>query len=76
MILIEIVIGYVLYIRTSNSIYFFQGPMPLDSRDQCASFEPLVDHFGKGPSTAGQPGLSGLVVGGPKTYNTMVKNNP
>ena len=38
--------------------------MPLDSRDQCALFEPLVDHSGKGPSTAGQPGLSGLVVGG------------
>ena len=41
--------------------------MPLDRRDQCASFEPLIVHFGKGPLTAGQPGLSALVVDGPKT---------
>ena len=50
--------------------------MPLNRRDQCASCEPLVNHFGKGPPTAGQPGLSVLVVGGPKTYDTMVQDNP
>ena len=50
--------------------------MPLNRRPQCASCEPLVDHFGKGPPTPGQPGLSGLGVGSPKTYDTMVKKNP
>ena len=50
--------------------------MPLDRRDQCASFEPLVIYFGKGSHRAGQPGLPGLVVGGPKTYDTMVESNP
>ena len=54
----------------------FQGPTSLDRRDQWASFEPLVDRFRKGPPTAGQPRLSGLVVAGPKTYNTMVQDNP
>ena len=39
-------------------------------------FEPLVVHFGTGPLTAGQPGLSALVVDGPKTYDTMVQDNP
>ena len=58
------------------SIYFCQGLMFLDRRDQCASFGPLVDHFGKELSTAGQIGLSGLVIDGPKTYDTMVQNNP
>ena len=50
--------------------------MPLDKRDQCASFEPLVVHFGTVPLTAGQSGLSALVVDGPKTDDTMVQNNP
>ena len=50
--------------------------MPLDRRDQCASFDPLVNHYGKGPLTAVQPRLSGLVVDGPKTYDTMVQDNP
>ena len=50
--------------------------MPFDKRDQYASFKPLVVHFGKGPLTAGQPGLSALVVDGSKTYDTMVKDNP
>ena len=50
--------------------------MPLDKRDQCAFFKPLVVHFGKGPLTAGQSGLSALVGDGPKTYDTMVKDNP
>ena len=50
--------------------------MPLDKRDQCASFEPLVVYFGKGPLTAGQSGLSALVVDGQKTYDTMVQDNP
>ena len=54
----------------------FQGPTPLGRRDQCAPFEPLVDPIGKGPPTAGQSGLSGLVVGGPKTYDTMVQDYP
>ena len=43
--------------------------MPLDKRDQCASFEPLVVYFGKGPPTHDQPGLSGLVVGGQQIYD-------
>ena len=47
--------------------------MPLDKRDQCTSFEPLVVHFGKGPLIAGQSGLLALVGDGPKTYDTMVK---
>ena len=50
--------------------------MPLDRRDQCAFFEPLVVHFGKGPLPSGQPGLSALVLDGPITYNTMVQDNP
>ena len=50
--------------------------MPLDRRDQWASFEPLVIHFGKRPLTAGQPGLSALVVDGPKTDDTMVQDDP
>ena len=50
--------------------------MLFDSRDHCASFEPLVGHFGKGPPPTGQPELTGLVVGGPKSYENMVKNNP
>ena len=50
--------------------------MPLDKRDQCASFEPLVVHFNKGPLTAGQSGLSALVVDGLKTDDTMVQDNP
>ena len=50
--------------------------MPLDKRDQCASFEPLVVHFNKGPLTAGQSGLSALVVDGLKTNDTMVQENP
>ena len=50
--------------------------MLLDRRDQCASFEPLVVHFGSGPLTAGQSGLSALVVDGPKTDDTMVQDNP
>ena len=57
-------------------MYFFQEPMLLDRRDQCTSFDPLVDHFGKGPTTASQPRLSGLVDGGPKPYNAMVQHNP
>ena len=50
--------------------------MSFNRRDQCASFEPLVVYFGKGPLTAGQSGLSALVVDGPKTYDTMVQDNP
>ena len=50
--------------------------MPLDRRDQWASFEPLVVHFCKGPLTSLQPGLSALVVDGPKTYHAMVQDNP
>ena len=50
--------------------------MPLDKRDQCASFEPLVVHFGKVPLTVGQSGLSALVVDGLKTDDTMVQDNP
>ena len=49
--------------------------MPLDRRDQCASSEPQVEYFGKLPFPASQPGLSVLVVGGLKIYNTMVENN-
>ena len=44
--------------------------------DQPASFELLVNFFGRGPPTAGQPGTSALMVGGPKSYNTMVQDNP
>ena len=50
--------------------------MPLDRRDQCTYFEPLVDHFDKGPLTAGQPGLSELIAGRPGTYDIMVQENP
>ena len=49
-------------------IYFFQGLTILNRGDQCTSFKPLVDYFGPGPPTHGQPGLSGMVVGGPKWY--------
>ena len=49
--------------------------MPLNREDPYAYFEPLVGHFGKGPPPDGQPGLSGLVVGSLKTYDTMVKKN-
>ena len=57
-------------------MYVFQGPRPLDKRDQCASFEPLVVQFGKAALTAGQSGLSALGVAGSKTYDTMVQDNP
>ena len=50
--------------------------MPLDRRDQCVSFKPLVARFGKGLLTAGQPGLSVLVVDGPNTDDTMVQDDP
>ena len=62
--------------KTNISVYDFKGTMPLDRRDNYACFEPLVTDIGKGPPTAGQPGLSGLVVGGPKIYDTMVLDNP
>ena len=54
----------------------FQGATSLDRRDQCVYFEPLVDHIGKGPPTVSQPGVSELVIGGPKTFDTMVQDNP
>ena len=50
--------------------------MSLYRRDQCASFDPLVDHFGKGPPIVSQPGLPGWIVDGPKTYDTIVQDNP
>ena len=50
--------------------------MFLDRRDQWASCKPLVVHFGSGTLTAGQSGLSVLVVDGPETYDTMVQDNP
>ena len=50
--------------------------MPLDNRDQCASFDPLVVHFGTRPLIAGQSGLSALVVDGPNTDDTMVQGDP
>ena len=58
------------------SMSHFKELTSLDRRNQCLIFEPLVDHIDKGPPTAGQPGLLELVVGGSKTYNTMVHNNP
>ena len=57
-------------------MYSVWRPMPLDRKDQCVPFEPLVDNFGRGPSTPSQAWLSGLVISGLKTYNTMVQNNP
>ena len=50
--------------------------MTSDREDQCASFKPLLVHFGKRPLTAGQSELSALVVDSPKTYDTMVQANP
>ena len=55
---------------------FFQRPTIPNREDQCASVEPLVDHFVKGPPTHGQPGLSGLVVGGPKRYKNHGASDP
>ena len=46
--------------------------MLVDRRDQCASFEPLVIYFGPGPPPAGQPELTELVVGGPKTWSKTI----
>ena len=60
----------------NKSIYSFQGLIILNREDQFASFESLVDHFEKGPPTYGQPGLSGLVVGGPKWYNNYGPSDP
>ena len=54
----------------------FYGLTPLEIRDHCAYFEPLANHIGKRPPTTGQSGLAGLVVGGMKTYDTMVQDNP
>ena len=62
--------------KDKKSIYFFSGPMLFDRRDQCASFEPLFIYFGPGPPPAGQPELTGLVVGSPNSYKNMVQNNP
>ena len=44
----------------------------MDRRDQCASFEPLVIYFDPGPPPAGQPELTELVVGGPKTCSKTI----
>ena len=58
------------YCLQLKKAHFFQGPTIQNSRDQCASFEPLVDPFGPGPPTHGQSGLSGLVVGGQKMHDS------
>ena len=51
-------------------MYFFKGPTIPNRRDQCASVEPLVDYFGPVLRPHGQPGLSGLVVGGQEMYDS------
>ena len=76
MIKIEIIIGYALYRMIHISTYCFQGPIIPNREYQCTSFEPLVDHFGYGPPTYGQPGLSGLVVGSQKRYKNHGPANP
>ena len=76
MIKIEIIIGYAPKIKTKISIYFFKGPTIPNRRDQCASFEPLVDYFGPGPPTHDQPRLSGLVVGVQTMYNNHAQADP
>ena len=57
-------------------IYFFQGPIIPNREDQSTYFEPLVDYFEKVSLTHGQPGLSGLVVGGSKRYKKYGPSDP
>ena len=52
---------------------FFQEQIILNGEDQCVFFGPLVDTFGSGQPPAGQPELTGLVVGSQKNYYTMVR---
>ena len=47
----------------------FQGPMSFYRRDQCASFELLVDLVGKGPPTNGPSKPSALMIVGQKSYD-------
>ena len=53
-----------------------QGPPSLGRKDQCASFELLLNHIGKRAQTDDQPEPLALVVGGRKNDDTIVQTNP